>query len=179
MRHAPKIEEIQNRVYNFFNKDFGKYVNDKGILVRSKVKNYVLDQIGSYAREFDCKAYAEKENFFYADGDKWIYDLHWRVDSEFSPLIRLPLVMEIVCDEEHSWREQRIVDSFLKLMQSKADIRLMAFELEYPKLENMQKHLINLIEQFEGTQPGDRYWIVGWENIPISVNGLKFEDYRA
>lgn len=169
MRHAPKIEDIQNKVYNFFDNDFGRYTNNKCIQSRSEVKRYILETIGSYAHEFGCKVYAEK----------WIYDQHWRVDSEFSPLIRLPLVMEIVCDEEHSWREQRIVDSFLKLMQSKADIRLMAFELEYPKLENMQKYLINLIEQFEGTQPGDRYWIVGWENIPISVNGLKFEDYRA
>ncbi|NVZ11436.1 hypothetical protein HW932_19475 [Allochromatium humboldtianum] len=179
MRHAPKIEDIQKKVYNFFTNDFGRYINSKGIQSRSEVKRYILETIGSYAHEFGYKVYAEKATCFYAHEEKWIYDLHWRVDSEFSRLVRLPLVMEVVSDEEHYGRDQRITDSFLKLMQSKADIRLMAFEFEYPELENMQQYLINLIEQFEGTQPGDCYWIVGWENVPISVNGLKFENYRA
>ncbi|ADC64159.1 hypothetical protein [Allochromatium vinosum] len=177
MRHAPQTEQIQQRVWSFFKDNFSRYIDYQKIDRRSEIKRYILWEIGSYAHDFGYKTYAAKEIGSCVRGEPWIYDLHWGADSESCPLIRLPLVMEVVCDEWNPSQDQRIIDAFLKLMQSKADIRLMVFERT--DVQEMQEYLCTLIEQFEGTQPGDRYWIIGWDTLPLSPTGLKCLDYRA
>ncbi len=86
--------------------------------------------------------------------------------------------MEIEWGGSRPTREKKIIEDFLRLVQARADIRVMVFQCN--DVLKMTDRLIDLAEHFEGVQQGDRYFFAGWDlNVTQNTNAMRCRCYRA
>ncbi len=104
--------------------------------------------------------FARKDHCPTADHPEWLYDHHWRVKGDATPLVRIPLAMEIEWGFGAKTIVEKVTEDFLKLVQCRADLRVMVFQCG--GAASMTDRLIEMAEAFEGTQQGDRWLFAGW-----------------
>lgn len=75
-------------------------------------------------------------------------------------LARIPLVMEIEWGFGAKTILNKITEDFLKLVQARADSRVMVFQGN--DIGSITEILIHMAEKFEGSQQGDRWLFAGW-----------------
>ena len=111
--------------------------------------------------EFDCSVYASS-NFVDEqdkDGGEWLYDVTWcKYENNF--LTSVPVVAE--CE----WGNLGdIKDDFEKLILARAAVRVIVFDGIYCKngAEALANKFCDWVGAFEGSQKGDTYLLVGYE----------------
>ena len=86
---------------------------------------------------------------------EWLYDMVWlQVSNDFN-IENIGLVAEIEWGED--WE---VLEDFQKLLQARADVRLIVFDHE----DGLQEQLKRQIRKFKKSQPGDRYLFVSYVN---------------
>ncbi len=92
-----------------------------------------------------------------ADQGEWLYDMVWLQNNE-------PHVVEVALILESEWalRVRDILEDFQKLLVARAEHRVMIFQQETSqRVGDVAAHLDAQISAFRGTQPGDRYLLLG------------------
>ena len=161
MRHAPDIDMIQARLQAFFNSDLYDWIERENPKRDSLWTNFILQSLCEFGHSLDYQVFSSQSRCPNADGPEWLYDQHWRVVSESNPFVRISLVMEIEWGYGAATIKEKIMEDFLKLVQARADIRVMVFQCN--DVLAMTDGLISVLEQFEGTQTGDQYFFAGWD----------------
>ena len=95
-----------------------------------------------------------------ARASEWLYDHHWREYSGDNILIRIPLVLEIEWGFGNAGMFEKILHDFLKLVQARADLRVMVFQGN--GIDNMTDSLIQYAKHFTQSQTGDKYIFAGY-----------------
>lgn len=94
--------------------------------------------------------------------EEWLYDLVW---YRYHPRSKFVQEIGLVAECEWSWTFQDIKDDFEKLMVARSPCRLMVFQAGSRKsLDNYCDRLMRVVRKFRGTETGDRYLFVGWDD---------------
>lgn len=94
------------------------------------------------------------------DGPEWLYDMHWREVSPEGVLVRIPLAMEIEWGFGLATLRERVLEDFLKLVQARADLRVMVFSAV--AVESLTDELIDHARRYASSGRGDHYLFAGW-----------------
>jgi hypothetical protein len=155
--HSPDIRKIEADVAAFLGSelvDIAKGTKD------SNWTNVIHKRLAEIGHNHGFLVFASKNRCPTANCPEWLYDHHWRVPGNGSTLVRIPLVMEI----ERGWGAatifDKITEDFLKLVQARADLRVMVFQCN--GVVSITDKLIAMAEDFDGTQQGDRWLFAGW-----------------
>ena len=124
----------------------------------------VLTPLCSLGRQNKCYVYAsskvvDEQN---KDGGEWLYDVTWCEYDENDFLTSVPVVAE--CE----WRNLGdIKDDFEKLLLARAAVRVMVFDGRYCKngAEALANKFCDWVGAFEGSQKGDTYLLVAYEEV--------------
>jgi len=160
MRHASNIRKFETDVAKFFGSELIQMVNEQGWTKDSQWTDGIQRRLAEIGHGYGFLVFANQKRCPEADGTEWLYDHHWRIATESYPLVRIPLVMEIEWGFGATTILEKIIEDFLKLLQARADLRVMVFQCnDVVSVTNM---LIAMIENFEGSQQGDRWLFAGW-----------------
>ena len=160
MRHAPDSQNIEADLFNFFCTELPALAHAGQLVRDSQWTNQILQALSQLGHQQGFLVFSSQTRCPTADGPEWLYDQHWRVVSEESPLVRIPLAMEIEWGYGAATIKDKITEDFLKLTQARADIRVMVFQCT--DAPAMTDYLIDLADKFEGAQQGDRWFFAGW-----------------
>lgn len=101
--------------------------------------------------------------------EEWLYDLCW-LDCEGGFLIGMPLAVE------SEWGPPGdIFDDFQKLVQSRADVRLMVYDGGYRSQDEMIRGFSRQIEKFTHSNPNDRYLLAAFSREKVDFISLDGE----
>jgi hypothetical protein len=159
MRSAPNVTAIVAQVEALLSRD----IPDRAKLGAWSDRQWTdgihagLSDIG---HGYGFRVFATQSRCATADGPEWLYDHQWQIVSDNAALIRLPLIAEIEWGFGAATMFERIKEDFLKLVQARADLRVMVFQGR--AVEQTTSRLIEFAESFEGTQVADRYLFAGW-----------------
>jgi len=95
------------------------------------------------------------------DGGEWLYDHHWRFVNEAGDLIRLPLAMEIEWGFGRRTLREKVIEDYLKLVQSRADIKVLVFSAV--DVRSTIDELTQMARAFEDHGPEDRFLFAGYD----------------
>lgn len=160
MRHAPDINRIESEVNSFFCTELAQTYEDQGWTSDKQWTDEILKRMAEIGHLHGCQVFASQNRCKEADGPGWLYDHHWRISSEETMLARIPLVMEIEWGFGAKTMFDKITEDFLKLVQARADLRVMVFQGN--EVDAVTEKLIAMADKFEGTQQGDRWLFAGW-----------------
>ena len=160
MRHAPDIRKLESDVTNFFCTELAPMAKEQGWTRDSQWTDGIHKQMAQIGHGYNCQVFASQSRCATADGPEWLYDHHWRIASEEVALARIPLVMEIEWGFGAATIFNKITEDFLKLVQARADLRVMVFQGN--DISSITERLIDMAEKFEGSQQGDRWLFAGW-----------------
>jgi hypothetical protein len=161
MRHAPDMLKLEADVARFFSSE---------LLVTAKKQAWTHDRQwtdGIHQRMCEIGhshaflVFASKSRCVAADGPEWLYDHHWRVSNDENTFIRIPLVMEIEWGFGAKTIFGKIVEDFQMLVLARADLRVMVFQCD--DVASVTDKLIAMVENFEGSQQGDRWLFAGFD----------------
>jgi len=107
---------------------------------------------------------------------EWLWDMVWLQlgGGNRSNLLGLPLAVE----SEWSMSEYDLLYDFRKLLVSRADLRVMIFQTPTLYAHYWLELLRKEINQYSGTQKGDRYLLAYW-CFGGPAEGLQFTKYVA
>jgi hypothetical protein len=92
--------------------------------------------------------------------EEWLFDLVWYKNDKNDRLVSVPLVLE----SEWSLSFEEVKYDFEKLLVAKAQLRILVHQARTKAaLEDVQRKLITLVSEFEGSTKGDRYLFAGWD----------------
>lgn len=96
---------------------------------------------------------------------EWLYDFTWRETEDKFRIHSLPLVAE----SEAGNRDEVLLD-FLKLIQARAEIRLMIYSVHS---EDVITDMKEIIDCFDGSKEDDFYLFAEWRS-----SGIKWTSYE-
>lgn len=160
MRHAPDIRQLESDVIGFFRDELAQMVKQQEWERDSQWTNGINRRMAEIGHAHGCQVFASQNRCPEADGPGWLYDHHWRIATEEIVLARIPLVMEIEWGFGAKTILNKITEDFLKLVQARADLRVMVFQGN--DIGSITEILIHMAEKFEGSQQGDRWLFAGW-----------------
>jgi hypothetical protein len=107
------------------------------------------------------------------DGPEWLYDHHWRMVNAAGDLVRIPLAMEIEWGFGRRTIREKVVEDYLKLVQSRADLKVMVFACG--NVEGMLADLVVMARAFEDRGPEDRFLFAGydWDTHEITCRAIR------
>ena len=118
-----------------------------------------------------CKRFAWASSTINAR-EEWLYDLCW-LDYKDGFLIGMPLAVE------SEWRGPNdIHDDFEKLVQSRAEVRLMIYDGGYRSQEEMEGSFSRQISEFAHSKRNDRYLIAAFSKEGVDFISLDGEGKR-
>jgi len=120
----------------------------------------IHESMANIGHQYGLRIFASKSRCQGADGAEWLHDHHWRAANDDNELIRIIVAMEIEWGFGGSTIFEKIMEDFLKLVQARADLRVMVFQGN--KISSVTDKLIDKASNFEGTQQGDRWLFAGW-----------------
>ncbi|ADC64160.1 hypothetical protein [Allochromatium vinosum] len=170
MQNNPITNAIEGQLIH----TFGEYLNDFFHTTHfTHWRKGVLNTLCKYGHQLGCQVFTSKALCPQAEGEEWIYDLHWRAANESSRLVRLPLVMQMEdFQDQNPFFHAIITQSVLKLAHARADTRLLV--LGCRDTQRTLDHIYNTLEQFEHYQAGDRYVFALWDfNINPHANKMQ------
>ncbi len=91
-----------------------------------------------------------------ADWGEWLYDMTWFEMWE-DRIARLPLILE------SEWIFEGIEDDFYKLLQARADLRVLVFEGHNTAIVSKFDKLKSRLREFTDTSPRDRYLFAAFD----------------
>jgi hypothetical protein len=157
MAELTSFEKVQTELFEFFEK-LGELAKEEGWKRDREWTLGINKHIADFGHKYGFGVFASRCQG--ADGAEWLYDHHWRVIGPNGYLKRLPLVMEIEWGFGSNGLFENVRDDFLKLVQARADLRVIVFQGN--RINNMVDQLINEAMCFAGGQIGDRYLFAGW-----------------
>lgn len=101
------------------------------------------------------------------DWGEWLYDMTWFEVHE-DRIVRLPMILE------SEWIFGGVEDDFYKLVQARADLRVLIFENKYSRIASKLEELKSRLSDFRQAEAGDRYLFAAnnWDQT-----GFVFESY--
>lgn len=160
MRHAPDIRRLESEVTAFFRDELVQMARGQGWERDSKWTNGIHKRMSEIGHAHGCQVFASQTRCPTADAREWLYDHHWRIATEEGMLARISLVMEIEWGFGSRTNLDRITEDFLKLVQARADLRVMVFQGN--DICSTTEKLIDMAEKFEGSHLGDRWLFAGY-----------------
>src|SRR6266540_1202920 len=100
---------------------------------------------------------------------EWLYDVCWLHMDRGDFLGRVPLVME--CE----WQANEVENDFLKLVQARADHRVMVFYPYAGRTAITSAHeLMENAQRFRHSDPGDRYLFGYWNDDRLRLEWVAY-----
>lgn len=167
MKQLIDIDKITSDVEHYFSSELMNQCKAENWTKDSQWTNGIQSKIAEIGHSYNFRVFASENRCPMADGPEWLYDQHWRIESEDKDLLRIPLVMEIEWGFGASTIFEKIKEDFLKLVQARTDLRVMVFQCN--DVDSMIDKLISMIKLFDETEHGDR-WIFagyGWDTHQI------------
>ena len=161
MHRTPKISEVKRDIETFFANDLVLVASQNGWLKDRAWTDGIHKHVAEIGHRYEYQVFASKNRCSEADAPECLYDHHWRLLTGESDLVRIPLIMEVEWGFGEKTMWARIKEDFLKLVQARADLRVMVFQGR--DVKTTTDRLIELAKGFEGTQPGDQYFFAGWD----------------
>ena len=164
MPHDPNIIQIESDVTDFFNEQLVRMVREIGCTGDRCWTKVIQERMTSIGHDYNYQVFAAQNQCPTANAGGWLYNHHWRISDDNFKLIRIPLVMEI------EWgfgrnpiiNFEKITEDFLKIVQARADLRVMVFQGRDHDVYSFTDRLIAMVKDFEGSQKGDRYLFAGY-----------------
>ena len=104
--------------------------------------------------------------------EEWLYDLCW-LDYRDGFLVEMPLAVE------SEWgTPEDIFDDFQKLVQSRAEVRLMIYNGEYEGQRELERSLSRQISEFAHSNPNDRYLLAAFSKEKVDFISMDGEGKR-
>lgn len=119
----------------------------------------VKETLYKLGKDLDYRPYGSGLGHLDKTTSEWLYDFHWRQTTNKFRIKSLPLVVE----SETGNKDEVLLD-FLKLIQSRAEVRLMIYNC--PE-DGIVEEMIEMINAFDGTQAGDFYLFAEWRSSQI------------
>jgi hypothetical protein len=160
MRHDPDIRKIETDVAQFFSSELASMAKEQKWNRDSQWTDGIHKRLAEIGHGYGFLVFASQSRCAAADGPEWLYDHHWRIAGAEVALARIPLVMEIEWGFGAATIFEKITKDFLKLVQARADLRVMVFQGN--GVVSVTDKLVAMAENFEGSQQGDRWLFAGW-----------------
>jgi len=140
------IEEIKQRLNEYAHKAYADKLSDKQWTHDIKL---IIGELGLKNNQEVCAS-----GFPDSFDNEWLYDLIWYENNEQGFLKNISLAME----SEWNTKDLNVKYDFEKLIQAKADLRLMIFQ---DNVESNFKTMIKGIESYKYSSIGDKYLLAG------------------
>jgi len=153
------IEDIEKDVQNILNQTADQLF-EKGVKDNTHWTRDIKTALAKLAWEkYGFLVWTGKNNDF-DDTNEWLYDMVWydSFDEKGFEIKNIYLILESEWDK--SLRE--IKYDFYKLIQGRANIRVMIFQSD--KVDNTFNELVKTIQSSPISQVGDKYLLVGWND---------------
>lgn len=150
-------EQLQNELLEYFHSLLAKA---KGLERDSLWTRLINTDIAVIGKRHGYSVFASRCDFK-VDGPEWLYDHHWRKMDSHGNLLRIPLAMEIEWGFGLKTLRERITEDYLKLVQSRADLKIMVFACA--NIVEMMNDLERMAKAFEDRGPEDRFLFIGYD----------------
>jgi len=155
-----QLDSLENDVECFFS-DIDRLASEQHWTRDRQWTDGIHNHLSAIGHKYECLVYASQTRCPSADGPEWLYDHHWRIMGADGSLIRIPLAMEIEWGFGAKTIVQKIIEDFLKLVQARANLRVMVFQCN--DVTSMTDRLISMVRLFNDSQHGDRWIFAGWD----------------
>lgn len=160
MRHSMDMGQIEADILHFCSSELALIAKGQGWTRDRQWTDGINKRLAEIGHSYGFLVFASQSRCPSADGPEWLYDHHWRISGEGGTLLRIPLVMEIEWGFGAATIFEKITEDFLKLVQARADLRVMVFQCY--NVPSVTDKLVAMAETFEGAQHGDRWLFAGW-----------------
>jgi len=161
LKNILNITKIGADLFQFFDFELARMAQEQGWEKDSQWTNGIHQRLAEIGHKYGVHVFANPNRCRTADGCEWLYDHHWRLSGKKGELIKIPLVVEIEWGFGAATIFKKITEDFLKLVQARADVRVMVFHCnDVPHTINK---LIAMVKSFKGSQQGDNWLFAGWD----------------